>query len=147
MRTLWKWSSRFILLVIVLAAVLFVHVWYFKPAKIDWFYGRVFAQFALQSPMMLSSMRILPPWADFYSGDIDDMSPAHADEMAAKIAGELDTLRRYDRSTLDTDGRLSYDTLEFFLADQVEGRRFRYNDFPVNQMSGIQSGLPNFLAQ
>ena len=30
---------------------------------------------------------------------------------------------------------------------QVEGDRFRYYDFPVNQMFGVQSSLPNFMAQ
>ncbi|MEZ5461850.1 DUF885 family protein [Dokdonella sp.] len=147
MRTFFKWFFRLILVLVVVLALLFVHVWYFKPYKIDWFYGRVFGQFALQSPQMLSSMRILPPWADFYSGKLDDASVAHGDEMSAMIKADLDMLRRYDRDSLDAEGKLSYDALEFFLADQVEGDRFRYNDFPVNQMFGVQSSLPNFMAQ
>ena len=147
MRKLLKWLVRLILVVVVVAGIAFVHVWYFKPYKIDWFYARVFGQFALQSPQMLSSMRILPPWADFYSGKLDDASPAHADRMAAMVKDDLDMLHRYDRDALDEEGKLSYDALEFFLADQVEGDRFRYHDFPVNQMFGVQSGQPNFMAQ
>lgn len=147
MKTLLKWLLRLVLLLVVVVAMLFVHVWFFKPYKIDWFYGRVFGQFALESPQMLSSMRILPPWADFYSGKLDDASVAHGDEMAAMIKADLDVLRSYDRESLDPEGKLSYDSLEFFLADQVEGDRFRYNDFPVNQMFGVQSNLPNFMAQ
>ncbi len=141
-----KWLLRAILLVVVLAGIAFVHVWYFKPYKIDWFYGRVFGQVALQSPQMLSGMRILPPWADFYSAKLDDASPQHADEMSVMIKDDLDMLRRYDRNALDEEGKLSYDALEFFLKDQVEGDRFRYNSFPVNQMFGVQSNLPNFMA-
>ena len=147
MKTLLKWLLRLVLVLVVVVALLFVHVWYFKPYKIDWFYGRVFGQFALESPQMLSSMRILPPWADFYSGKLDDASVAHGDEMAAKIKADLDVLHSYDRESLDPEGKLSYDSLEFFLADQVEGDRFRYNDFPVNQMFGVQSSLPDFMAQ
>ena len=147
MRTLWKWLSRLVLVLIVLAGVFFVHVWYFKPLSIDWFYGRTFAQFALKSPMMLSSMRILPRWLDFHSDDLDDMSPAHQREMAAKMASELAVLRSYDRAALDADGRLSFDSLEHFLADAVEGDRFNLLNFPVNQMFGVQSALPNFLTQ
>lgn len=147
MKTLLKWVLRLILMVVVLAGVAFVHVWYFKPYKIDWFYGRTFMQFALQSPQMLSSMRILPPWADFYSDKLDDASPARANEMAAIVKDDLDVLHRYDRDGLDEEGKLSYDALEFFLKDQVEGDRFRYNSFPVNQMFGVQSSLPNFMAQ
>ncbi|SFM97547.1 DUF885 domain-containing protein [Dokdonella immobilis] len=147
MRKLLKWLIRLILVLVVFAGIAFVHVWYFKPYKIDWFYARVFGQFALQSPQMLSSMRILPPWADFYSGKLDDASPAHADRMAAMVKDDLDMLHRYDRDALDEEGKLSYDALEFFLADQVEGDRFRFHDFPVNQMFGVQSGQPNFMAQ
>ena len=146
MRSLLKWLLRLILVVVVLAGIAFVHVWYFKPAKIDWFYGRVFAQFALESPQMLSSMRILPPWADFYSDDLDDASPEHGEAMATMVSKDLDTLRRYDREAMDEEGKLSYDALEFFLVDMVEGDRFRYHDFPVNQMFGVQSNQPNFMA-
>ena len=146
MKKLLKWLLRLILLAVVLASVAFVHVWYFKPYKIDWFYGRTFMQFALQSPQMLSSMRILPPWADFYSDKLDDASLSRAEEMSALIKDDLDILHRYDRDALDEEGKLSYDALEFFLKDQVEGDRFRYNSFPVNQMFGVQSSLPNFMA-
>jgi uncharacterized protein (DUF885 family) len=147
MKTLLKWLLRLIVLVVVLAGVAFVHVWYFKPYKIDWFYGRVFGQFALQSPQMLSSMRILPPWADFYSGKLDDASPAHGDAMADMVKRDLAMLHRYDRDAFDREGKLSYDALDFFLTDQVEGDRFRYHDFPVNQMFGAQSSQPDFMAQ
>jgi uncharacterized protein (DUF885 family) len=146
-RTLFKWLARGLLLVIVLAVIGFVHVWYFKPFSIDLFYGRIFAKFALESPQMLSSMRILPPWADFFSDKLDDASPAHADVMAKQISDALKTLHRYDREGLDREGKLSYDTLEFFLSNQVEGDRFRYHAFPVNQMFGVQSMQPDFMAQ
>jgi len=147
MRTLLKWLLRLIVLAIVLAGAFFVHVWYFKPLKIDWFYGRVFGQFALQSPELLSNMRILPPWLDFYSDKLDDASPAHEADMADMIKRDVDTLHRYDRDALDRDGQLSYDVLDYFLSIQVEGDRFRDYDFPVNQLQGIQSSLPSFMAQ
>ncbi len=147
MRGLLKWVVRIIALVVVLAGAFAVHVWYFKPAKIDWFYDRIFAQFALQSPEMLSSMRILPSWLDFYSSKLDDASPAHEARMSELVRNGAETLHRYDRNALDRDGRLSYDVLDYFLTIQVEGDRFRDYDFPVNQMFGVQSSLPNFMAQ
>jgi hypothetical protein len=54
-KKLLKWLLYLILLAISLVVFFFIHIWYFKPAKIDWFYGRVFAQFALQSPELLSN--------------------------------------------------------------------------------------------
>jgi uncharacterized protein (DUF885 family) len=147
MKRLLKWLLSLIALAIVLAGAFFIHVWYFKPASINWFYGRVFAQFAAQSPELLSNMRILPPWLDFYSDKLDDASPAHEAELAAMIKSDVDTLHRYDRASLDTNGQLSYDVLDYFLSIQVEGDKYRDHDFPVNQLSGIQSSLPNFMAQ
>jgi uncharacterized protein (DUF885 family) len=146
-KTLLKWILRLILLVIVLGAVAFVHIWYFKPFKIDWFYGRTFAQFAIDSPQMLSSMRILPSWADFYSDKLDDASPAHEQKIADMIRKDHDMLLSYDRNALDRRGQLSYDILEYFLRIQIEGDKFRDYDFPVNQMFGVQSSLPNFMTQ
>ena len=147
MRTVLKWLLRLVVLALVLGSAFFVHVWYFKPYSIDLFYGRVFAQVALRSPELLSSMRILPSWADFYSDDLDDASPRHADEMAALLRENVETLHRYDRAAMDREAGLSYDVLDYFLTIQVEGERFRHHDFPVNQMFGVQASLPDFMAQ
>jgi uncharacterized protein (DUF885 family) len=145
MRTLLRWILRLVLLAVVVVGALFVHVWYFKPYWIDAFYMRVFARFALDNPEMLSSMRVLPPWLDFYSDKFGDSSPAHDDIVAQRLKDDLETLHRYDRSKFDREGALSYDSLEYFLRIQVEGDRFRNHDFPVNQMFGIQSALPSFM--
>jgi uncharacterized protein (DUF885 family) len=147
MKRLLKWLLSLIALVVVLVAAFLVHVWYFKPYKIDWFYTRVFAQFALDSPELLSNMRILPSWADFYSSKFDDASPEHEQIVADRIRNDHDTLLRYDRNSMDKRGQLSYDILEYFLRIQVEGDQFRDYDFPVNQMFGVQSNLPSFMAQ
>ncbi|UXI69568.1 DUF885 domain-containing protein [Tahibacter amnicola] len=124
---------------------LFVHVWYFKPARIDWFYGRVFAKFAVRNPEMLSSMRVLPPWADFYSDDFADASLAEEKRAMDLLKESLATLKSYDRESLTSDGKLSYDVLEYFLRIQVEGEAFAGYEFPVNQMQGIQSALADFM--
>ena len=147
MKRFFKWLLSLVALAVVLVAAFLVHVWYFTPYKIDWFYTRAFAQFALDSPEMLSSMRILPSWADFYSSKLDDASPEHEQFMADRVRDDHDTLLRYDRSKMDKRGQLSYDILEYFLRIQIEGDKFRDYDFPVNQMFGVQSTLPNFLAQ
>ena len=145
MKTFFKWLLRLVLLVVVLVGAFLIHVIYFKPYKVDWFYDRVFAQFALDSPEMLSSMRILPPSLDFYSDKFDDASVAHEAKQVQLIKEDHDMLLQYDRSKLDREGQLSYDVLEYFLRIQVEGEQFRDYDFPVNQMFGIQSSLTNFM--
>jgi uncharacterized protein (DUF885 family) len=147
MRRVLKWFLRLLLLVVVVFGLLLAHSIWFKPLKINWFYTRVFAEFALDSPELLSRLRILPSWLDFYSDKLDDASPAHELKLAKMVRDDYAMLQRYGRGGLDAEGQLSYDVLGYFLATQVEGDRFRFYDFPVNQNYGVQSTLPNFMTQ
>ena len=147
MKHIFKWLGLSLTALVLLAGALFVNIWYSKPLRIDWFYARVFAKSALDSPELLSSLRILPRWLDFYGNDLDDASPAADKKAADKERDAYSTLRRYDRSPLDHESQLSYDTLAYYLRLQVEGDVWRQHDFPVNQMFGVQSELPNFMTQ
>ena len=147
MKRAFKWLGLGLAGLVLLAGALFANVWNFKPLRIEWFYGSAFAKFAINRPETLSSLRILPRWLDFYGADLDDASPAAEQKAADKVRDAHLMLRRYDRSALDREGQLSYDTLEYFLRIQVEGEAWRQHDFPVNQMFGVQSDLPNFMMQ
>jgi uncharacterized protein (DUF885 family) len=147
MKRAFKWLSAGLAGVLLLAGVLFANVWYGKPLRIEWFYGSTFAKFAIDRPELLSSLRVLPHWLDFYGADLDDVSPEAEQKAADKVRESLSTLRRYDRSVLDQEDQLSYDTLEYFLRIQVEGDAWRQHNFPVNQMFGEQADLPNFMTQ
>ena len=127
-------------------AVLLTQTWLSKPLKLEWFYLRAFTSFALKSPEMLSSMRLLPPWLDFYSSRLDDVSPAARRAQLEEMKDDLAMLERYDRNDLGREAQLSYDTLHYYLANQVEGERFLLHDFLVNQVHGVQSALPEFMA-
>ena len=144
---LFKGLAAALLLVLVLAVALFINVWFFKPITIDAFYTRSFAKVALDRPELLSQLRVLPSWLDFYSDKLDDASPAHDRKEAAALRENLETLHRYDRNAIDREGRLSYDTLDYFLRTQVEGDPYWLHNFPVNQLFGVQSTLPIFMAQ
>lgn len=146
MRKALKWSLRGLALVFVLAALLVVHTLWFKPLKIEWFFERVFVEYALKDPELLSSLRILPGWLDFHSGKLTDRSLAREAAMSRKLHADLATLRRYDRGRLDEQTRMSYDILEFFLANQVDGEPYRHHNYPLNQLFGVQNGIPTFLA-
>lgn len=135
------------LLAALLAATgLGLHTAYGRPLKIDWFFERVFIEFALDDPEMLSSLRMLPPWLDWYSDELTDRSPAREQALREKVVADLATLREYDREALDEGRRLSYDVLEYFLQVQVDGQRFAHHDYPLNQLFGVQNNLPTFMA-
>ena len=137
---------RLILVALLLLALLVAHTMTMRPARIGWFFERVFAEFALEDPEMLSSLRMLPAWADWYSDELTDSSLAREQELNAKLRTDLATLREYDRDALDTHTRLSYDMLEYFLAIQQEGERFQHHNHPLNQLFGVQNELPTFMA-
>ena len=146
MRRILKWSFRLLLVGLLLLVLLIVHTIWFKPLQIGWFFERVFIEYAAKNPEMLSSMRMLPSWMDWYSDDFADASLAFEDEMRVKLEGDLATLRSNDRSALDADTQLSYDMLDYFLAIQQEGQRFDHHNYPLNQLFGLQNGLPTFMA-
>ena len=147
MKRVVKWLLTAVLVVVLALAALIAHTIYFKPLNLNWFYSRVFATFAFQSPELLSSLRILPGWLDFYSAELDDASPQHERKQIAQLKDDLATLQKYDRNALSAEEQLSYDTLAFFLQSQVDGEAFQFHDFPINQLHGIQSALPDFMVQ
>ena len=77
MRTFFRWGFRLVLVLLLLVLLLVLHTLYFKPLRIGWFYERVFGEYALQDPELMSSLRMLPPWLDWYSDDLTDASLAH----------------------------------------------------------------------
>lgn len=141
-----RWTLTTVLLLVLVLSALLAHTAWFKPLKINWFFERVFIEYAIDDPQILSSLRILPVWLDWYSDDLTDQSLERGERLSKKVADDLRMLRRYDRAALDEDTRLSYDILEHFLAIQVEGEPFRYYNYPLNQLFGIQNGIPTFLA-
>ncbi len=140
-----KWLLVAVAAALLLLAAAAAHTWYFKPLFIDAFYARVFASYALDRPQMLTSMGIVPPWLDFHSGKLDDLSPAQDEKDQRSAEDSLYTLRRYQRSTMAGEDALSYDTLQFFLQGTVLGRPYVHHSFPVTQLAGIHIDFPAFM--
>jgi len=141
-----RWTALALAALLAAAALFLVPTVWGTPWSIDHFFLRVVARFGLQSPMLLSQLRILEPYGiHFHSDDLDDFSVAFARKRAAWLRDELDTLRSYERASLAPDRRRSYDVMEWFLATLVEGEPFLFHDYPINQLEGVQSALPDFM--
>ena len=146
MKTLLKFVAWTFFALLAAATALGLHTVYGKPLKVEWFFERVFIEYAVDDPEMLTSLGMLPGWLDWYSDDLTDRSLARERETQAKLREDLATLRDYDRGSLDEGTRLSYDVLEYFLAIQQEGERFSLHNYPLNQLFGVQSNFVTFLA-
>jgi uncharacterized protein (DUF885 family) len=133
--------------VLLLAATVFVvpTVW-FQPWSVDHLYGRVFITYAMRHPELLTQLGILNrvpfgSWRD----RLDDYSPAMEEKDFQLAQDNLSRLHRYDRRKMSESARLSYDVMDWFLTDAVKSGKFRDYDYPLNQMFGFQSGLPDFM--
>lgn len=146
MKRLFRWGFRTFFALLFLLVLFVLHSIYFKPVHIRIFFERVFAEYAFEDPQLLSSLRMLPPWLDWYSDDLSDLSLAHEEKLNRKVQNDLATLHSYDRASLDTANQLNYDMLEYFLSIQVEGQKFQYHSYPLNQLFGLQGEMPTFLA-
>lgn len=136
-----------LLLILIAGAFWLCNLIWFRPFNINLFYEKIFIQFALKNPELLSTLRILEPMGiNFHNAKLNDGSDAFAHEMNDLVKNDLDSLRKYDRSSLNESQKLSYDILEWFLQDQVEGIKFMYHNYPLNQLGGVQSQLPSFMA-
>jgi uncharacterized protein (DUF885 family) len=143
-----KWVGLSLLGLLVVCAALLVHTWYFKPLSIDWFYTRVFLQFALDDPELLTQLRVLEPLGiRSHNRRLTDASVAHQDMLLARLDRDYATLHRYDASRYTGQDRLSYEIFDYFVGTQVRGGRWRYHNYPVNQLFGVQSNLPNLMTQ
>lgn len=133
------------LLVLLLAWYIIALVWG-KPWRVRGLYLRTFLKFALKGPELLTMLGILEKFGlHGHNARWSDASEAFQDRMFAFIRRDLGLLRRYDRRRQSPATLLSTDIMDFFLADIVRGERFRHHDYPINQMFGIQSEMPNFM--
>jgi len=82
---------------------------------------------------------------DFYSDKLDNMSPQFEKMEADNVQAELAMLHRYDLAHMKPSDRLSADVLGWFLENQSKSTKYLYYDYPVNQMFGTQSQLPDFM--
>jgi len=114
--------------------------------SIDLFFARVTLTAALRRPMLLSQARILEPWGiEWHSRRLDDFSPGFAAREARWLDRQIAILARYDVTALPAGRRLSAETLAWFMSDLRDGVPFMYHDYPVNQLTGAQVELPDFM--
>lgn len=135
-----------LVLAILAAGSFFVHVWYFKPFSINLFFGREALQFALESPELLSSIRVLEQFGiDGHNAELDDESIASGDRMFARLKRAHATLVSYDDADLDAADRRSKEIMLAMLDMGLEAERFRFHNYPLNQMFGAQNNFPSFM--
>ena len=77
--------------------------------------------------------------------NLDDASLAKADELFVKLKQVHKTLKSYENDSLTESDRLSKEIALYLLDFAKESEQFRYHNYPVNQLFGIQNGYPSFM--
>ncbi|MBO0358681.1 DUF885 domain-containing protein [Hymenobacter sp. BT186] len=138
---------RMLAAVLLLLAVLVVNTIWFKPFFIRAFYERVFVKFAFDSPELLSRLRLVEGLGiQGHNRKLDDVSEAENNRKFRFLLETQATLHRYDTTGMRGQDQLNYQVLDWYIAKEVAGMKFRYDNYPVNQLFGVQNDFPSFMA-
>lgn len=79
-------------------------------------------------------------------GEWTDNTPAAQQARHERSVADLERLRAtFDPATLSAQDALSYRLFEYKIEREIAGWPYRDHDYPVNQMFGTHSWIPNFL--
>ena len=137
----------FLFLFLSMGFIWLIRLIFLKPANINHFFERIMLRFAFGNPEILSMLRILERVGiNGHNKKLNNESDSYIKKQNKRVEKDLQTLLTYERWRLKPKQKLSYDIMEWYLKDIVEGQRFMYNNYPVNQLFGAQNQLPSFMA-
>ncbi len=108
--------------------------------KLNAFFEWSFQSFLEDMPEEMTYLGV-----DKKQGQLNQYSQDFMKKQRDKAEKHLDILQSFDRDQLKTDDQLSYDLYQHQLKEEIEAYEWRDYVYPVNQMFGIQSGLPSFM--
>ncbi|HEY2125366.1 MAG TPA: DUF885 domain-containing protein [Chthoniobacterales bacterium] len=147
LKRLLKWFFRILALLLIVAAVFLVNLIWFRPWSLNLFYEKVFAEFIFGEPELLSSLGLVEQIGiTGHNGKLSDESPAHQQKILELWKKDLAQLRQYPIERQSASQRLSTHVLEWFVERQVEGEKWQWHNYPVNQLFGVQNEFPSFMA-
>ncbi len=112
-----------------------------ESAKANAFFDRVFDEAVARSPMFMAQLGIKQATDKW-----DDISDARALEDFVITVQHLAELKRsFNFELLDDQTKVSYRMFVNAAERSIEGWKWRYYNYPFNQMSGLHSEAPAFL--
>lgn len=108
--------------------------------ELNEYFDAQFQQEVNESPMMQTRMGMKTDY-----GKWDDFSNLKYAEDLEQAKERLDYLKKVDTAALDKDTKLSYQLYRMQVDNEIEDYKYRFYDYPVNQMHGYHAELPAFL--
>lgn len=135
------------LFLVFLSSTLILHTILFKPITLGLFYEKVFWESVLDDPEYLTSLGVLNNLGiEGYQKKLTDISIEKQKQDLGKAKKNLEILLSYGKDGLADQELLSFEILEWSLRLRIAGEKFLFHDYPANQLFGVQSQLPTFLA-
>jgi uncharacterized protein (DUF885 family) len=101
---------------------------------------------AFDSPETLTSLGFLEGIGiKGHNAELNDDRPEKGDEMFDKILEVKETMLTYKDEDLDESQKISKEIAMYLLDFATDSKEFRYYNYPVNQLFGVQNGYPSFM--
>ena len=142
-----KWLLGIVAVAVLVIALFLINLIWFRPWNLNLFYEKVFVQVLFDEPELLSSLGLVEQFGfTSHNGKLSDESPAHQQKVFERWKRDLADLRAYPLDRQSPSQRLSTHVLEWFVERQVEGEKYQWHNYPVNQLFGVQNQFPSFMA-
>lgn len=128
-----------ILVAVVIAGAIFLtNLIWFRPWSLNLFYEKAFVEVIFNEPELLTSLGLVEQFGiTSHNGKLNDASPAHQQAVIDRWKKDLRQLHEYPLDRQTPSQKLSTRILEWYVADQVEGEKWQFHNYPVNQLDGV----------
>src|SRR5438034_8202530 len=142
-----QWLGVTITIMVVAIVVFLINLVCFRPWSLNLFYEKVFAEVVFDHPELLSTLGLVEQFGiTSHNGKLDDESPSHQQGEFDRWKRDLTQLREYPLDRQSPSQELSTHVLDWFLEMEVEGEKWQWHNYPVNQLFGVQNQFPSFMA-
>ena len=146
-RRILKWALRILTVLVVALAIFLINLIWFRPWSLNLFYEKIFAQVLFEEPELLSSLGLIEQFGiTGHNARLGDVSPAHQQKFFDHAKQNLEELHAYPLEKQNASQQLSTHILEWFLSREIEGEKYQWHNYPVNQLFGVQNEFPSFMA-
>lgn len=111
-----------------------------ESKRLNEFLDKVFDEAVDRDPVHQSYLGIKKDY-----GKWTDISDEHAQNELKITKVMLDSLRSFNYDALDGQAKLSYRLFEDESQREIEGFKWRFHNYPINQMDGLHNEIPAFL--
>ena len=142
-----KWILGIVVVAVIAIAIFLINLIWFRPWNINHFYEKTFAEVIFSEPELLTSLGLVEQFGyTRHNGKLGDESPAHQQKAIDRFKKDLRQLHEYSLDRQSPSQKLSTHVLDWFLERQVEGEKWQFHNYPVNQLFGVQNQFPSFMA-